>query len=71
MADDETAADRFALTMELHEFGVDMMTANLRRRYPGATSAEIDRRLDAWLTERPGAKHGDGPGVAVPLARFQ
>ena len=71
MADDETPADRLALTMELYDFGVDVMAANLRRRYPGATADEIDRRLEAWLTERPGAEHGDGSGVAVPLTRFR
>jgi hypothetical protein len=70
MADDETASDRLALTLALFEFGVEMMTANLRRRYPDATPDEIERRLDAWLTERPGAEQGDGEGVPVPLARF-
>jgi hypothetical protein len=71
MVDDESAADRLALTLELYEFGIDMMAANLRRRHPGETPEEIDRRLNEWLTERPGAEHGDGPGVAVPLTRFQ
>lgn len=71
MADDETVSDRLALTLELFEFGVEMMAANLRRRYPGATPDEIDRHLDAWLAERPGAAQGDRPGVPVLLARFR
>ena len=71
MADDETAAERLAQTMELYEFGVDMMAAALRRRYPDATADEIDRRVDAWLSERPGAEHGDGSGIPVSLTRFQ
>lgn len=71
MADEETLAERLALTFELFELGVDMMAANLRRRYPDATPAEIDRRLEAWLAERPGAELGDAPGVPVPLARFR
>jgi len=71
MADEETVSDRLALTLELFEFGVEMMAANLRRRYPGATPAEIDRHVEAWLAERPGAEQGDGPGVPVPLVRFR
>lgn len=71
MADAETVADRLALTLGLFEFGVDMMAANLRRRYPGATHDEIEDRLEAWLAERPGAEQGDGPGVPVPLTRFR
>jgi hypothetical protein len=71
MADEETLAERLALTFELFEFGVDMMAANLRRRYPDATPDEIDRHLEAWLAERPGAELGDAPGVPVPLARFR
>jgi hypothetical protein len=71
MADEETLADRLALTFELFEFGVEMMAANLRRRHPGATPDEIERLLEAWLAERPGAELGDGIGVPVPLARFR
>lgn len=71
MADEETLADRLALTFELFEFGVEMMAANLRRRHPGATPDEIERLLEAWLAERPETELGDGLGVPVPLARFR
>jgi hypothetical protein len=71
MAEEETLADRLIMTFELFEFGVEMMAANLRRRHPGATPDEIERLLEAWLAERPGAELGDGPGVPVPLARFR
>jgi hypothetical protein len=71
MADEETPADRLAATFELFEFGVEMMAANLRRRHPDATPDEIERRVEDWLAERPGAELGDGPGVLVPLARFR
>jgi hypothetical protein len=71
MAEEETLADRLLMTFELFEFGVEMMAANLRRRHPGATPEEIERLLEAWLAERPGAELGDGPGVPVPLARFR
>lgn len=69
--DDETAADRLQMTFELFEFGVEMMAATLRRRHPNATPEEIDRLLEDWLAERPGAELGDGPGVPVPLSRFR
>lgn len=46
----------------LFEDGVELMAANLRRRHPDAADAEIERLLDAWLAERPGAEHGDAVG---------
>jgi hypothetical protein len=67
----ETLRDRLLATFEMFELGVEMMAANLRRRYPHASAAEIERLLDAWLLERPGAEDGDGPGVPVSLERFR
>jgi hypothetical protein len=67
----ETLRDRLFATFDLFEFGVGMMAANLRRRHPGASPQEIERLLDAWLIERPGAEEGDGPGAPVPLERFR
>lgn len=45
----ETVADRLALTFEMFEFGVEMMAANLRRRYPGASAERIEQLLHDWL----------------------
>ncbi len=70
-SDEETLADRLAMTFDLFEFGVELMASNLRRRHPDATPDEIERLLEAWLAHRPGAELGDGPGVPVPLARFR
>lgn len=53
------------LALELFESGVGMMRQNLRRRFPTASSEEIDDRLDDWISSRPGAKYGDSPGRRV------
>lgn len=59
-----TAASALRTALDLHEAGVELMRQNLRRRDPSATDDEIDRRLRAWLADRPGAPFGDctGPG---------
>jgi hypothetical protein len=71
VTDGETARDRLFAAFELFEFGVDMMAARLRRLHPDASPQDIERLLEAWLLERPGAEDGDGPGVPVSLERFR
>ncbi len=66
MADEETAADRLEMALDLHDAGVMIMRENLVRRMPRASDAEIDEALSAWLANRPGAEHGDGVGVRRP-----
>jgi len=56
-----SAADAFQATLELFETGLGLMRQNLRRRHPDASEAEIDRLLDEWLLDRPGAASGDSP----------
>jgi hypothetical protein len=68
---DETTAERLAQALEMFEFGVEMMAANLRRRHPEATPEQIDQLVDQWLAERPGAEHGDSDGVPISLDRFR
>lgn len=59
-ADDSLSlAEAFQVTLDLFDFGVEVMRQNLKRAYPSATDDEIDDRLDAWLHERPGAEEGD------------
>ena len=62
-----SAAAAFRAALELFETGVDLMRQNLRRQYPDATAAEIERELADWLHRRPGAESGDGPGRIVDL----
>jgi hypothetical protein len=60
-------AASFRTTLDLFETGVNLMRQNLRRRHPGATDVEIERRLREWLHERPGADSGDCPGRTVDV----
>lgn len=63
-------ARRLLLAFDLFEAGLDMYRQTLRRRHPRADDAEIERRVDAWLLERPGAEFGDvaGPIRVRPLS---
>jgi len=61
------AAARLRLALELFEAGERMMRQNLRRRYPDESPEQIERRLSAWLSTRPGAEHGDAEGRPVDV----
>ena len=52
---------RFQTTVDLWATGVALRRQAFRRQHPGASDAEIERLVMAWLAERPGAEHGDGP----------
>ena len=52
---------RMERAFDLYEFSDQLMRQNLRRRFPQADEAEIERRFVEWLQTRPGAEHGDGP----------
>lgn len=60
--DGDPLVERLRATIQLHEDGVRLMRQNLRRQQPDATDDEIEERLGEWLSERPGAEHGDGVG---------
>jgi hypothetical protein len=63
-----SACEQFQVTLDLFETGVNLMRQNLRRANPQAGEAEIDRLLQRWLAERPGAPDGDATGRAVDLS---
>jgi hypothetical protein len=62
-----SVADAFRTTLDLFEAGIDLMRQNLRRRHPEAPDDEIDRLLQRWLLDRPGAHSGDCPGRPVDV----
>jgi hypothetical protein len=49
----DSAAERFRVAVELHETGLAMQRATLRRRNPDASDEEVDALMRAWLLERP------------------
>lgn len=59
--------EAFRATLDLFQTGVDLMRQNLRRRHPGASIEEIERRLAEWLQKRPGAEAGDCLGRSVDV----
>jgi len=59
---DEGAAERLRLALDLCALGEQMMRQVLRRRFPDASDEDVERRLAAWFSERPGAEHGDAAG---------
>jgi hypothetical protein len=66
-----SVSDSFRATLDLFQTGVDVIRQNLVRRHPDATPTEIDRLVQAWLHERPGAEAGDCPGRPVDITRLR
>lgn len=62
---DRLAGKRLRSAFDLFAAAMDIQRVNLRRRHPEADAAELERRLGAWLLDRPGAPLGDGDGVPV------
>jgi hypothetical protein len=63
--DRETPGDRLMQAFDMFEFGIEVMAANLKRRHPTAAPEELERLLEAWLADRPGAELGDADGIPV------
>jgi hypothetical protein len=58
------AARRLRTALALHETGVAMKRAQLRRQDQAASDAEISRRVSVWLRTRQDAPYGDAEGIA-------
>jgi hypothetical protein len=66
-----SVSEAFRATLDLFQTGVDLTRQNLRRRHPDADEREIERLLQEWLLERPGAEAGDCPGRPIDVkSRF-
>lgn len=64
-----TAAENLRTAFDLFVAGQRMMRENLKRRHPEESDRQIERRLRAWMSERPGAEHGDAAGRPVEWPR--
>jgi hypothetical protein len=56
-------SERLRTALALHNDGVAMKRAQLRRQDRAASEEEITMRLAAWLRTRPGAALGDAEGI--------
>jgi hypothetical protein len=57
----QVESERFVEAARLMDEGFAIMRANLRRKYPDESEAEIDARLEAWKLDRP----MDAPGRVI------
>ena len=55
-----------AIAFDLYDAAEAIMRQNLKRDFPDEDDAAIERRLVAWLLERPGAVDGDMLGRVRP-----
>jgi hypothetical protein len=58
-------SQRLQQAFDMFDTGVSIMRQNLKRRFPAESAAQLEGRLAAWLSERPGAEHGDAEGTPV------
>jgi hypothetical protein len=66
--DAERLAAKLKTALVLHESGVAMKRAQIRRAHPRASDADVSRWLADWLRERPGAELGDVVGTLRTLS---
>ena len=64
-----TPSEKLAMSLDMFRYGCDLMREGLRRKHSGASDAEIEEMLVAWLRIRPGAENGDGVGRPVAWPR--
>jgi len=62
-------SEKLRILFDLFDAGEDMMRQTLRRRFPAATASQIEERLIAWLSSRPGAEAGDALGRTASWPR--
>jgi hypothetical protein len=65
---DSPEAERFRVTLDLFDLGVQIYRQRMRREHPLYDEEAIEAEVQAWLLRRPGAEFGDYPGR--PSSRF-
>jgi len=61
----ESASRRLQMAFQLHDAGVEMYRARMRREHPDASDDAIAELVGKWLRTRPGAEHGDAAGRPI------
>jgi len=67
MTDEPATGLRLAL--DLTQLGARIREQRFRREHPTAEESEVQRFMDEWWRERPGAPLGDSVGRSVVLPR--
>jgi len=65
----QAAARNLEVALEMFGLGESILREKLRRTHPGASDAEIEEKLVAWMRTRPGAEYGDSAGRPRPVPR--
>jgi hypothetical protein len=65
----ETPAEKLRLALQLAETAERMLRQRLRRESPTLSDDDIEQRVAAWYSRRPGAELGDGEGRPAPWPR--
>jgi len=56
------AEQKLRIALDMFGLGESIMRQNLRRAFPDASEEDIEAKIWLWLSNRPGAEHGDAPG---------
>jgi hypothetical protein len=51
------------VAFDLFDSAEALLRQNILREFPESTEQEIETKIRAWLQDRPGAPHGDCPGI--------
>jgi Rv0078B-related antitoxin len=65
MPQDEAAAARLRLALDMFATGERLMRQRMCRLHPEWTESEVGEQMAVWLRQRPGAEAGDGAGRPV------
>jgi hypothetical protein len=59
--------ERILVALELTQLAEEMLRQRLRRTRPELDDDAIEREVDAWYLQRPGAEHGDAVGRPIDV----
>ena len=54
-------AEKLRLSLQMFEYGCQLMRENLRRRFPELDTEALEQALQAWLRDRPETASCEGP----------